>query len=74
MQVSVLVQADWLFLMTDVDCLYSANPKIDPTATPIYEVRRRLGCGQAGSTMGALHYCLYLSSGPAARAVLQARS
>jgi glutamate 5-kinase len=27
-QVAALVQADWLFLMTDVDCLYTANPKV----------------------------------------------
>ncbi len=37
-QVAALVQADWLFLLTDVDCLYTANPKDDPSATPIYEV------------------------------------
>uniref|UniRef100_A0A7S0RM90 PUA domain-containing protein n=1 Tax=Chlamydomonas leiostraca TaxID=1034604 RepID=A0A7S0RM90_9CHLO len=37
-QVATLVQADWLFLMTDVDCLYTANPKDDPAAQPIYEV------------------------------------
>lgn len=35
-QVAVLVQADWLFLLTDVDFLYTANPTIDPDATPIY--------------------------------------
>jgi glutamate 5-kinase len=34
-QVAVLVQADWLFLMTDVDFLYTANPSLDPTAQPI---------------------------------------
>jgi hypothetical protein len=27
-QVAALVQADWLFLMTDVDHLYTANPKV----------------------------------------------
>eukprot|EP00199_Chlamydomonas_sp_CCMP681_P000607 CAMPEP_0119103234 /NCGR_PEP_ID=MMETSP1180-20130426/1718_1 /TAXON_ID=3052 ORGANISM="Chlamydomonas cf sp, Strain CCMP681" /NCGR_SAMPLE_ID=MMETSP1180 /ASSEMBLY_ACC=CAM_ASM_000741 /LENGTH=461 /DNA_ID=CAMNT_0007087685 /DNA_START=29 /DNA_END=1414 /DNA_ORIENTATION=+ len=37
-QVAALVQADWLFLLTDVDCLYTANPREDPNATPIYEV------------------------------------
>ena len=37
-QVATLVQADWLFLLTDVDCLYTANPNVDPTATPIYQV------------------------------------
>ena len=35
---ATLVQADWLFLLTDVDYVYTANPNIDPTATPIYEV------------------------------------
>lgn len=37
-QVATLVQADWLFLMTDVDCLYTANPKDNPDAEPIHEV------------------------------------
>lgn len=35
-QVAVLVQADWLFLLTDVDFLYTANPSLDPSASPIY--------------------------------------
>ena len=45
--VAVLVKADWLFLMTDVDYLYTANPKIDTNAQPIYEVRVgiRMGAG-----------------------------
>jgi glutamate 5-kinase len=34
-QVASLVEADWLFLLTDVDQLYSADPRQDPTATPI---------------------------------------
>ena len=33
-QVAALVEADWLFLMTDVDALYTANPKV-----------RGVGCG-----------------------------
>lgn len=33
--VASLVRADWLFLLTDVDYLYSANPKTDPEAKPI---------------------------------------
>eukprot|EP00879_Flechtneria_rotunda_P011759 GHRR01012282.1.p1 GENE.GHRR01012282.1~~GHRR01012282.1.p1 ORF type:complete len:380 (+),score=137.77 GHRR01012282.1:639-1778(+) len=37
-QVATLVEADYLFLMTDVDALYTANPKLDSTATPIHEV------------------------------------
>lgn len=30
-----MVQADYLFLMTDVDCLYTTNPRRDPDAKPI---------------------------------------
>uniref|UniRef100_A0A7R9VL17 Aspartate/glutamate/uridylate kinase domain-containing protein n=1 Tax=Chlamydomonas euryale TaxID=1486919 RepID=A0A7R9VL17_9CHLO len=37
--VAALVNANWLFLMTDVDHLYTANPKTNPDAEPIYEVR-----------------------------------
>lgn len=37
-QVATLVQADWLFLLTDVPNLFTANPNKDPTAQPIYEV------------------------------------
>jgi glutamate 5-kinase len=37
-QVATLVQADWLFLLTDVPALYTANPNTDPTAQPIPEV------------------------------------
>ena len=36
--VAALVRAHWLFLMTDVDYLYTSNPKNDPNARPIYEV------------------------------------
>ena len=30
-----MVQADYLFLMTDVDCLYDKNPRTNPDALPI---------------------------------------
>jgi glutamate 5-kinase len=33
--VASLVEADWLFLLTDVDRLYTANPRIYPDAKPI---------------------------------------
>lgn len=36
---AALVEADWLFLATDVNFLYSANPKMDPNAKPIYVVK-----------------------------------
>lgn len=38
MQVATAVHADWLFLLTDVDALYTSNPSIDPDAQPIREV------------------------------------
>jgi glutamate 5-kinase len=34
-QVAALVRAGWLFLLTDVDGLYTANPSVDPTARRI---------------------------------------
>lgn len=33
-----MVQADYLFLMTDVDCLYDKNPRTNPDAQPIEEI------------------------------------
>ena len=33
--VAALVQADWLVLLTDVDYLYTANPRTNPDAQPI---------------------------------------
>ncbi|KDD74279.1 hypothetical protein H632_c1435p0, partial [Helicosporidium sp. ATCC 50920] len=37
-QVAALVGASWLFLLTDVDALYSGNPHVDPQAKRIPEV------------------------------------
>ena len=37
-QVATVVQAEWLFLLTDVDALYTSNPSIDPGAKPIHDV------------------------------------
>lgn len=36
---AALIQADFLFLLTDVDCLYSNDPRIDPLAKPILTIR-----------------------------------
>lgn len=33
--VASLIEADWLFLLTDVEQLYSADPRLVPDATPI---------------------------------------
>ncbi|MCU0526990.1 MAG: glutamate 5-kinase [Elainella sp. Prado103] len=38
--VASLVEADWLFLLTDVDRLYSADPRYDPNAQPIERVNQ----------------------------------
>ena len=37
-QVAALVHSEYLFLLTDVDGLYTANPSVDPGATLIREV------------------------------------
>jgi glutamate 5-kinase len=33
-----MIQADYLFLLTDVDGLYTSNPRKDPDAKPIQVV------------------------------------
>ncbi|MCS6815558.1 MAG: glutamate 5-kinase, partial [Cyanobacteria bacterium] len=54
--VASLVQADWLFLLTDVDRLYSADPRHDPNAQPIDRVadveRLTVQVGDRGSAWG----------------------
>lgn len=56
--VASLVEADWLFLLTDVDRLYSADPRIDKTAVPIErvvslaELAQTIQIGAAGSPWG----------------------
>ena len=39
--VASIIEADWLFLLTDVDRLYSANPRLDPDAIPIMTVNHQ---------------------------------
>ncbi|KAI5814375.1 Aspartate/glutamate/uridylate kinase [Pyronema omphalodes] len=51
-----MVHADYLFLMTDVDCLYTNNPRTHPDAKPI-EVVEDIGAlevdvSSAGSSLG----------------------
>jgi len=38
--ITSMVGADMLLLLTDVDCLYTANPAEDPDARPVYTVAR----------------------------------
>jgi glutamate 5-kinase len=55
--VASLIEADWLFLLTDVECLYSANPHQDQNAVPIpvvsYEQLQKLISLDAGSDRSA---------------------
>lgn len=54
--VANLVAADYLFLLTDVDRLYSADPRQDPDAQPISRVQQidqlAANIGAAGSSWG----------------------
>jgi glutamate 5-kinase len=57
--VASLVGADWLFLLTDVDRLYSADPRSNPEAVPIDLVQNldqlqgmQITTGKAGSAWG----------------------
>lgn len=57
--VAGLVQADWLFILTDVDRLYSADPRTQPDAQPIVTVERmeeltalNINAGAQGSQWG----------------------
>jgi glutamate 5-kinase len=51
-----MVQADYLFLMTDVDCLYDSNPRTNPDAKsiPVVEDIAELAAdvSSAGSSLG----------------------
>ncbi|KGO65005.1 Aspartate/glutamate/uridylate kinase [Penicillium italicum] len=53
---AAMVKADYLFLMTDVDCLYSANPRTNPDAKPIEVVTDisslEADVSSAGSSLG----------------------
>jgi glutamate 5-kinase len=56
--VASLIEADWLFLLTDVDRLYSADPRANPEAEPISLVsadqlaQLQVEAGSSGSPWG----------------------
>ncbi|MBR8829286.1 MAG: glutamate 5-kinase [Gomphosphaeria aponina SAG 52.96 = DSM 107014] len=56
--VASLIEADWLFLLTDVDRLYSADPRTVPNAQPITLVNNtdlaklQIAAGSSGSQWG----------------------
>lgn len=53
---AAMLSADYLFLMTDVDCLYTENPRANPLATPITVVpdisALEADVSSAGSALG----------------------
>ena len=53
---AAMVQADYLFLMTDVDCLYTKNPRHFPDAQPVQVVQNvaelEADVSSAGSALG----------------------
>lgn len=53
---AAMLQADYLFLMTDVDCLYDKNPRTNPDAVPIEVVEDvtslEADTSSAGSSLG----------------------
>ena len=53
--VATLVHADWLFLLTDVDGLYTANPAADPAAAriPVVEDLASLAVDTGGAGLSA---------------------
>jgi glutamate 5-kinase len=56
--VASLINADWLFILTDVDCLYSADPRLFSDAKPITIVnsseldKLQVQAGSKGSSWG----------------------
>lgn len=53
-----MVKADYLFLMTDVDCLYTDNPRSNPDARPVLDcddielLRDQIKVSAPGSSLG----------------------
>lgn len=53
-----MVNADWLFLLTDVDCVYTDNPRKNPNAVPVTNVSdiqdllKKIDISSAGSSLG----------------------
>ena len=51
-----MIEAQWLFLLTDVDALYTSNPRMDPDAKPIRVVNNisdlHVNVDGAGSSLG----------------------
>ncbi len=60
-QVATLVQADYLFLMTDVDCLYDKNPKVHTHDTHTHTHTRYRHCATIAYTCVFVCVCVCVS-------------
>ena len=53
-----MIKADYLFLLTDVDCLYTDNPRTNPDARPVtvcedmVQLRQQVSVASMGSSLG----------------------
>ncbi|KAL7320640.1 Glutamate 5-kinase [Mucor circinelloides] len=53
-----MIKADYLFLLTDVDCLYTDNPRTNPEAKPVtvcddlVKLREQVSVSSMGSSLG----------------------
>jgi len=56
---AAMVHADYLFLMTDVDCLYDKNPRTNPDASAI-EVVEDISALQADGMLATSKILYYL--------------
>lgn len=51
-----MVKADYLFLMTDVDCLYTDNPRTNPEAKPVMVVEDVAALKEKGEIIRVSRY------------------
>jgi len=69
---AVQLEADWLFLCTDVDYLYTANPRVDPSAEPLRVVPEpwalKVDTKSGGSSLGTGGMATKLMAGRTASA------
>ena len=56
---SSMIHADYLFLLTDVDGLYTANPRKDPSAKHIEVVTSISAIRSEGETVAIFERCSY---------------
>jgi glutamate 5-kinase len=50
---SNIVHADYLFLLTDVDCMYTDNPRVNPDAKAVRVVKDIAEVRKEGESLGS---------------------